>query len=164
MRIIRQYLLSFIHLASGHSARETGSTQQKIRSPASASPLHSASVVISRCPIAPKLSGMATAVASIALSGPAAFLCASQRSNRSRICSSSSVLALPVKGLQSVNLRAKGVGCVRAGERVDVDVKEAGAKGDVLPSGEWPENFSLLNYEDLSKYYEDVLFKPEVSA
>jgi len=32
---------------------------------------------------------------------------------------------------------------------------------DVLPSGEWPENFSMLNYEDLSKYYEDVLFKPE---
>jgi CBS domain-containing protein len=42
---------------------------------------------------------------------------------------------------------------------VDVDVKEAGVKGDVLPSGEWPENFSMLNYEDLSKYYEGVLFK-----
>ena len=72
---------------------------------------------------------------------------------------------MPVKGLQRVvGLRAKGVGCVRAGERVDVDVKEAGARGDVLPSGEWAENFSLLNYEDLSKFYEDVLFKPEVCA
>lgn len=70
---------------------------------------------------------------------------------------------MPKKGLlQTLRLRAKGVGCVRAGERVDVDVKKAGVKGDVLPSGEWAENFSLLNYEDLSKYYEDVLFKPEV--
>jgi CBS domain-containing protein len=69
---------------------------------------------------------------------------------------------MPRKGLlQTLRLTAKGVGCVRAGERVDVDVKEAGVKGDVLPSGEWAENFSLLNYEDLSKYYEDVLFKPE---
>lgn len=47
---------------------------------------------------------------------------------------------------------------VRAG-RDTVDVKE----GDgLLPSGEWPENFSLLNYEDLSKHYEPGLFKPEV--
>ena len=45
---------------------------------------------------------------------------------------------------------------------MDVDVKEAGVKGDVLPSGEWPESFSMLNYEDLSKYYEGVLFKAEV--
>lgn len=105
---------------------------------------------------------MVTAVSSVALSGPAALLCASHGSNRSSIWSSSSVLAMPVKGLRRVvGLRAKGVGCVRAGERVDVDVKEAGARGDVLPSGEWAENFSLLNYEDLSKFYEDVLFKPE---
>ena len=69
---------------------------------------------------------------------------------------------MPGKGLQRVSLRAKEIGCVRVGERGDVDVKEAGVKGDVLPSGEWAENFSLLNYEDLSKYYEDVLFKPEV--
>lgn len=51
---------------------------------------------------------------------------------------------------------------VRAGEGVEVDVKEAGQKGDILPSGEWAENFSLLNYEDLSKHYEPMLFKPEV--
>ena len=47
-----------------------------------------------------------------------------------------------------------------AGESVELDVKESG--GDILPSGEWAENFSLLNYEDLTKHYEPVLFKPEV--
>lgn len=51
---------------------------------------------------------------------------------------------------------------VRATEGVEVDVKEGAVKGDILPSGEWAENFSLLNYEDLSKHYEAVLFKPEV--
>jgi len=63
---------------------------------------------------------------------------------------------------QGPSARARLV--VRAGERVDVDVKGAGVKGDVLPSGEWPESFSMLNYEDLSKYYEGVLFKAEVCA
>lgn len=48
---------------------------------------------------------------------------------------------------------------MRAAEGIDVDTKEG--KGDILPSGEWAENFSLLNYEDLSKYYEHILFKPE---
>jgi len=66
---------------------------------------------------------------------------------------------MPGKKVQGTSARGKLV--VRAGERVDVDVKEAGVKGDVLPSGEWPENFSMLNYEDLSKYYEGVLFKAE---
>jgi ornithine carbamoyltransferase len=46
---------------------------------------------------------------------------------------------------------------VRAAEGVDVNTK----KGDVFPTGEWAENFSLLNYEDLSKHYENDLFKPE---
>lgn len=64
------------------------------------------------------------------------------------------MLAMPLKKQGFPRAR---IVVVRAGEGVDVDVK----KGDVLPSGEWPENFSLLNYEDLSKYYEDVLFKPE---
>jgi hypothetical protein len=49
-----------------------------------------------------------------------------------------------------------------AGDSLEVEVKTAGQKGDILPSGEWPENFSLLNYEDLSKHYEAVVFKPEV--
>lgn len=49
---------------------------------------------------------------------------------------------------------------MRAAEGVDVGAKEG--KGDIFPSGEWAENFSLLNYEDLSKHYEPVLFKPEV--
>ena len=71
----------------------------------------------------------------------------------------SSLSSLKVK---TVKVGRRGVKCVvraAAGEsNVDVDVK----KGDVLPSGEWAENFSMLNYEDLSKYYEDILFKPEV--
>jgi CBS domain-containing protein len=94
------------------------------------------------------MSAMATAAPSIALSGLAARFCA----NRGSVSSSGSMVAM----IPKVGLR--GVGRVRAaGESVDVDVK----RGDVLPSGEWPENFSMLNYEDLSKYYEDVLFKPE---
>lgn len=48
---------------------------------------------------------------------------------------------------------------VRAAKELQVDLKEA--KGDILPSGEWTENFSLLNYEDLSKHYEPSLFKPQ---
>lgn len=54
---------------------------------------------------------------------------------------------------------------VRAGKEVQVDLKEAGVvRGDILPSGEWAENFSLLNYEDLTKHYEPALFKPEVGT
>ena len=75
----------------------------------------------------------------------------------SRQFSSSSVL--PVR--QQVN-RTAGRLVVRATDGVDVDIKEGGVKGDILPSGEWPENFSLLNYEDLTKHYEAVLFKPGV--
>ncbi|KAJ7540869.1 hypothetical protein O6H91_10G034600 [Diphasiastrum complanatum] len=41
--------------------------------------------------------------------------------------------------------------------RVQEDVK-----GAVLPSGEWPENFSILNYEDLSAHYEPAIFKDEL--
>ncbi|BBM97785.1 hypothetical protein MPTK1_1g08300 [Marchantia polymorpha subsp. ruderalis] len=47
-----------------------------------------------------------------------------------------------------------------AGDGVEVEV-EAKNNADVLPSGEWPENFSLLNFEDLLKHYEPVLFKEE---
>eukprot|EP00249_Psilotum_nudum_P025620 c30324_g1_i1 orf=93-794(+) len=32
-------------------------------------------------------------------------------------------------------------------------------QGGIL-SGEWPESFSLLNFEDLSAHYEPILFKP----
>jgi hypothetical protein len=58
---------------------------------------------------------------------------------------------------------------VRAsGFNVEVQVKEVEEVetmeelADILPSGEWPENFSLLNFEDLSKHYEPILFKLEV--
>jgi len=47
---------------------------------------------------------------------------------------------------------------VRAAKEVNV------REGDILPSGEWPESFSMLNYEDLTKHYEPDLFKPEVRA
>ncbi|CAK9867393.1 unnamed protein product [Sphagnum jensenii] len=57
---------------------------------------------------------------------------------------------------------------VRAsGDNVEVQVKEVEEVetmeelADILPSGEWPENFSLLNFEDLSKHYEPILFKLE---
>jgi len=57
---------------------------------------------------------------------------------------------------------------VRAsGDNVKVQVKEVEEVetmeelADILPSGEWPENFSLLNFEDLSKHYEPILFKLE---
>ncbi|KAJ7544722.1 hypothetical protein O6H91_09G090700 [Diphasiastrum complanatum] len=38
---------------------------------------------------------------------------------------------------------------------------EQEVKGAILPSGEWPENFSILNFEDLSKHYEPSIFKAE---
>ncbi|KAI5078561.1 hypothetical protein GOP47_0006232 [Adiantum capillus-veneris] len=41
------------------------------------------------------------------------------------------------------------------------DGNESIGSPTVLPSGEWPENFSILNFEDLSKHYESVLFKEE---
>lgn len=44
------------------------------------------------------------------------------------------------------------------GAEVDVEVKSDAA---VLPSGEWPENFSLLNFQDLLEHYKPVLFKEE---
>ncbi|XP_024384926.1 ornithine transcarbamylase, chloroplastic [Physcomitrium patens] len=75
-------------------------------------------------------------------------------SSSSRQWSTSSVL--PLKQQTSRN---SGRLVVRAAEGVDVGAKEG--KGDIFPSGEWAENFSLLNYEDLSKHYEPVLFKPE---
>eukprot|EP00244_Chara_vulgaris_P003011 TRINITY_DN1533_c0_g1_i6.p1 TRINITY_DN1533_c0_g1~~TRINITY_DN1533_c0_g1_i6.p1 ORF type:complete len:287 (-),score=41.63 TRINITY_DN1533_c0_g1_i6:1751-2611(-) len=42
-------------------------------------------------------------------------------------------------------------------EQVDPETGES----SVLPTGEWPENFSLLNYEDLGRYFEPYLLKPE---
>jgi hypothetical protein len=78
-------------------------------------------------------------------------------SKSSRQWSTSS--ALPLRQQSSRNARRL---VVRAAEGVDVDIKEGAAKGDVFPSGEWAENFSLLNYEDLSKHYEPDLFKPDV--
>eukprot|EP00250_Pteridium_aquilinum_P022673 c25539_g1_i1 orf=221-904(+) len=33
-------------------------------------------------------------------------------------------------------------------------------EGEIL-SGEWPESFSMLNFEDLCKHYEPILFKEE---
>jgi hypothetical protein len=68
----------------------------------------------------------------------------------------------PVLPVRQQIRRTAGRLVVRATEGVDVDVKEGDVKGDILPSGEWAESFSLLNYEDLSKHYEAVLFKPEV--
>jgi CBS domain-containing protein len=47
-----------------------------------------------------------------------------------------------------------------AGEGVETGV-ETKVSGDVLPSAEWPENFSLLNFEDLISHYEPGLFKAE---
>ncbi|EFJ34033.1 hypothetical protein SELMODRAFT_37850, partial [Selaginella moellendorffii] len=32
---------------------------------------------------------------------------------------------------------------------------------EILPSGEWPENFSMLNFEDLSLHFAPTLFKAE---
>lgn len=55
----------------------------------------------------------------------------------------------------------RGVVVVKAtGE--GVETTEAKVAGDVLPSAEWPENFSLLNFEDLISHYEPALFKAEV--
>jgi 3-deoxy-D-arabino-heptulosonate 7-phosphate (DAHP) synthase len=66
-------------------------------------------------------------------------------------------------------LQQRRLAVVRAsGDNVELQVKEVEEVetmeelADILPSGEWPENFSLLNFEDLSKHYEPILFKLEV--
>eukprot|EP00850_Spirogloea_muscicola_P009893 SM000056S18011 [mRNA] locus=s56:650344:651837:- [translate_table: standard] len=41
------------------------------------------------------------------------------------------------------------------------DEDRRGSEHGILPHGEWPESFSLLNYEDLSAHYEPMLFKDE---
>ena len=41
-------------------------------------------------------------------------------------------------------------------------VSDAEIEGEIL-SGEWPGNISILNFEDLCKYYEPVIFKEDVS-
>eukprot|EP00246_Nothoceros_aenigmaticus_P007418 TRINITY_DN21198_c0_g1_i1.p1 TRINITY_DN21198_c0_g1~~TRINITY_DN21198_c0_g1_i1.p1 ORF type:complete len:235 (-),score=20.34 TRINITY_DN21198_c0_g1_i1:581-1285(-) len=48
-----------------------------------------------------------------------------------------------------------------AGDGVEVGVKAEEEEGTFLPSGEWPENFSILNFEDLCAHYEPVIFKAE---
>ena len=81
--------------------------------------------------------------------------------------SSFAIAVHPLRLQSSLNLNKSSRNSVivrAAGESVELDVKETGQTGDILPSGEWAENFSLLNYEDLTKHYEPVLFKPEVLA
>jgi 3-deoxy-D-arabino-heptulosonate 7-phosphate (DAHP) synthase len=72
-------------------------------------------------------------------------------------------------GLRRQQQQQQRLAVVRAsGDNVEVQVKEVEEVetmeelADILPSGEWPENFSLLNFEDLSKHYEPILFKLEV--
>lgn len=67
-------------------------------------------------------------------------------------------------GVCGSKLRAGSMVVVRAAHEASVDVKENSVSAGILPSGEWSENFSLLNYEDLTKYYEPKLFKPEVGC
>jgi len=71
-------------------------------------------------------------------------------------------------GLRRQQQQRQRLAVVRAsGDNVKVQVKEVEEVetmeelADILPSGEWPENFSLLNFEDLSKHYEPILFKLE---
>ncbi|CAM6115735.1 unnamed protein product [Calypogeia fissa] len=47
-----------------------------------------------------------------------------------------------------------------SGEGFEIST-ETKVSGDVLPSDDWPENFSLLNFEDLISHYEPTLFKAE---
>ncbi|KAL3702345.1 hypothetical protein R1sor_020367 [Riccia sorocarpa] len=48
-----------------------------------------------------------------------------------------------------------------AGDGAEVEVEIKSTDGEVIPSGEWPENFSLLNFQDLLDHYKPVLFKEE---
>ncbi|KAH9535156.1 hypothetical protein CY35_17G038600 [Sphagnum magellanicum] len=71
-------------------------------------------------------------------------------------------------GLRRQQQQRQRLAVVRAsGDNVKVQVKEVEEVetmeelADIWPSGEWPENFSLLNFEDLSKHYEPILFKLE---
>lgn len=45
-------------------------------------------------------------------------------------------------------------------DRVDLDELDENPEGII--SGEWPENFSLLSYEDLRAHLEPEIFKEKV--
>eukprot|EP00250_Pteridium_aquilinum_P008758 c18189_g1_i2 orf=168-875(+) len=85
---------------------------------------------------------------------------------RRTICSLSPLSGNPARVSQFTPNRLIPTG-LPAGRGAAFSIK-AVSKGEdgpglpaVLPSGEWPENFSILNFEDLSKHYESVLFKEE---
>ncbi|KAL2649339.1 hypothetical protein R1flu_017467 [Riccia fluitans] len=63
----------------------------------------------------------------------------------------------------SVGVRAtRSASRVRAaGDGAEVETEVKTSEEGVLPSGEWPENFSLLNFQDLLEHYKPVLFKEE---
>ena len=62
------------------------------------------------------------------------------------------------RNVHSTTVRYRPV-CVSASDNTETTTK---ADVDILPSGEWPENFSMLNYEDLSAHYAPDIFKKEV--
>eukprot|EP00252_Welwitschia_mirabilis_P027854 TRINITY_DN972_c0_g1_i1.p1 TRINITY_DN972_c0_g1~~TRINITY_DN972_c0_g1_i1.p1 ORF type:complete len:224 (+),score=27.65 TRINITY_DN972_c0_g1_i1:94-765(+) len=54
--------------------------------------------------------------------------------------------------------RSRGNICVRHSSRGENAESETSEK---VLSGEWPESFSMLNFEDLTSYLEPTIFKPD---
>eukprot|EP00897_Mesotaenium_endlicherianum_P000709 jgi/Mesen1/10639/ME000894S10203 len=87
--------------------------------------------------------------------------CASSSTKGTLQCSFTSGRQLNLKLSASKNLKTKLRTRISASAEDLTDATTTRTGGDVeyLPSGEWPESFSMLNYEDLSAHYEPVLFK-----
>ncbi|XP_002965195.2 uncharacterized protein LOC9660199 [Selaginella moellendorffii] len=84
------------------------------------------------------------------------------------ICGSGLLLRDPARGSSAflgvpvVAARSSRVSKVRGGGIRAVKTEKVGADYvEILPSGEWPENFSMLNFEDLSLHFAPTLFKAE---
>ncbi|KAI5056570.1 hypothetical protein GOP47_0028388 [Adiantum capillus-veneris] len=70
---------------------------------------------------------------------------------------SPSTVSLPTTRALSTKVYASASGGNEAAQTV-ASAREF--EGEIL-SGEWPENFSMLNFEDLCKHYEPIIFKED---
>lgn len=75
---------------------------------------------------------------------------------------------LPTQVSQCERKRRKSRGQVRyafnvsSSKSVEVEREERIEIVEEILSGEWPESLSILNFEDLSVYYEPLVFKAQV--
>jgi len=69
-------------------------------------------------------------------------------------------VAMPVSTAQPGIVSTRGVvTCKVSMHKNATRIEDQTEQDSMLPSGEWPENFSMLSYEDLCKHYEPIIFK-----